>query len=291
MAKDPRKRFTKPGSKEKPQNFPGLEAKMVSRSDFGLSDYEGKGRLLGKVAIVTGGDSGIGRAIAYAYALEGAEVMITYLPEERRDAEDLLDMISQAGGQAVGYEGDLREESVCEQIIEETLHVFGGLDVLVNNAALQRYFKKLEDIKTEDFADIYRVNVIAPFLLSKLAVKYMKPGSSIINTVSIQAYEPSSLLLPYAASKSALVALTKGLSQELLGKGVRVNAVAPGPIWSPLNTHGSPPAKLKKFGEKSAFGRPGQPIELSPVYVLLASDEASYITGEVYGVTGGTGIG
>ncbi len=186
--------------------------------------------------------------------------------------------------------GDLADESYCESLVERTIADLDKLDILVNNAALQKYFKSIDEITGDDFAEIYRVNVIAPFLLCKAAVSKMQPGSSIINTVSIQAYEPSFLLLPYAASKGALVALTKGLAEELISKGIRVNAVAPGPIWSPLNTHGSPPEKLKKFGENSSFGRPGQPIELAPVYVLLASDQASYITGEIYGVTGGTGI-
>jgi hypothetical protein len=290
MTLDPRNKFPRPGAKENPQDYPGWETKMVTKPDYGKLSYKGNERLKGKTALITGGDSGIGRSVALAFAREGAEVVINYLPEEQADAEALLSLINKEGGRAKGIAGDLSDEGFCKSLVDETVNEFGKIDILVNNAALQRYFKSIDKIKGDDFAQIYQVNVIAPFVLSMAALKHMKPGSSIINTVSIQAYEPSSLLLPYATSKSALVALTKALAQELLEKGIRVNAVAPGPIWSPLNTHGSPTKKLKKFGEKSLFGRPGQPIELAPVYVLLASDEASYITGEIYGITGGSGI-
>lgn len=184
----------------------------------------------------------------------------------------------------------MRNQDVPRPIVEGAKSEFGRIDVLVNNAGIQRSYKSMDEIPPEHFAEIYQVNVIAPFVLSREAAKFMEPGGSIINTVSIEAYDPDFILLPYAVSKGAFVALTKGLAEQLIKKGIRVNAVAPGPIWSPLNTHGSPPGKLKKFGEKSAFGRPGQPVELAPVYVLLASDEASFITGEIYGVTGGEGI-
>lgn len=290
MPHDPKQKFPKPGKNEKPQEYPGIEAQMVTKPDYGKDSYTGSGRLEGKVAIVTGADSGIGRAVAVAFAKEGADVALGYLPEEEEDARETADVIEACGQKALLLPGDLRESGYRAELIERTVQELGLPTVLVNNAALQKYFTSLDEITAEDFEEIYRVNVVAPFALSQLAARHMKPGASIINTVSIQAYEPSSLLLPYAASKGAFVALTKGLAEELLEQGIRVNAVAPGPIWSPLNTHGSPPEKLKKFGESSSLGRPGQPVELAPVYVLLASDEASYITGEIYGVTGGQGI-
>lgn len=289
MTTNPTKKFSKPGKDERPQKFPGIEAKMVTKPEYG-KDYQGSGRLLGKIALITGGDSGIGKSVAVAFAREGADVVISYLSQEKQDAKETIKLIEATGRRAVGVSGDLLNESFSEKLIARTIEEFGTIDILVNNAALQRSFKSMDKITGDDFADIYQVNVIAPFLLSRAASKYMKPGSSIINNVSIQAYEPSSLLLPYASSKAAFVALTKGMAEELIEKGIRVNAVAPGPIWSPLNTHGSPVEKLKKFGEKTVIGRPGQPIELAPVFVLLASDEASYITGEIYGVTGGKGI-
>jgi NAD(P)-dependent dehydrogenase (short-subunit alcohol dehydrogenase family) len=290
MYANPIVKFPKPGKSEKPQTYPGLESKMVTKPEYGKDTYKGSGRLFGKTALITGGDSGIGRAVAVAFAKEGADVLISYLPQEEDDARETMQIIEKSGRKVFSMSGDLSDDLYCEQLVKRTIKEFGKIDILVNNAALQKYFKNIDEMTSEDFAAIYRINVIAPFILTKIAARSMKPGSSIINTVSIQAYEPSSLLLPYAASKGAFVALTKGLAEELIKKGIRVNAVAPGPIWSPLNTHASPPEKLKKFGEKSSFGRPGQPIELAPVYVLLASDEASYITGEIYGVTGGTGI-
>jgi NAD(P)-dependent dehydrogenase (short-subunit alcohol dehydrogenase family) len=287
---DPRYRFSKPGKSEQTQDRPGIEEDMVTAPEYGEELYRGSGRLKGKAALITGGDSGIGRAVAVAFAKEGANVVISYLPEEEEDAQVTIEVIKSEGQKAIALPGDLNDEHYCDNLIERTVKELGKIDILVNNAAMQKYFEDVEEITGKDFADIYRVNVIVPFLLSKAAAEKMKPGSSIINTVSILAYKASPLLLPYAASKSALVAVTKGLAEELIEKGIRVNAVAPGPIWTPLNTHGSPAEKLKKFGENTNIGRPGQPIELSPVYVLLASNEASYITGEIYGVTGGAGI-
>ena len=290
METDPRKKFPAPGNDELPQAYPGFEAKMVSKPVYDKAGYRSADRLKDKVALVTGGDSGIGRAVAVAFAREGADVAIAYLEAEEEDARETIAVIESTGRRAVALPGDLSNQAYRDRLMDRVVGELGKIDVLVNNAGLQKAFKKLDDISAEDFELIYRVNVVAPFVLSLAASRYMQPGSSIINTVSIQAYEPFSLLLPYAASKGAFVALTKGLAEELMEKGIRVNAVAPGPIWSPLNTHGSPPEKLKKFGEHTSFGRPGQPVELSPLYVLLASDEASYITGEVYGVTGGQGI-
>ena len=287
---NPQKKYPKPGKNEKPQQYPGLETKMNTKPVFGEDRYQGSGRLKDKVAIVTGGDSGIGRSVAVAFAKEGADVVISYLSEEKKDAEKTLEAIKTTGQKGLAIVADFRKLSHCEKLIKKTVDAFGRIDVLVNNAAIQRNFEDIEEISAKDFEEIYRVNVVAPFLLSQAAISHMKPGSSIINTVSIQAYDPSFILLPYATSKGAFTELTKGLAEQLIKKGIRVNAVTPGPIWSPLNTHASPKSKLKKFGESTLIGRPGQPIELAPVYVLLASDEASYITGEIYGVTGGQGI-
>jgi len=287
---DPKSKFPAPGKNEQPQEYPGKEAAMVTKPVYETDSYRASDRLKGKAALVTGGDSGIGRAVAVAFAKEGADVAIAYLPEEEEDAKETVKSIESCGRRAVALPGDLADAAYRDGLVGEVVEKLGKIDILVNNAGLQKAFETFEDITAEDFDLIYRVNVIAPFMLSKFAAEKMQPGSAIINTVSIQAYEPSSLLLPYAASKGAFVALTKGLAEELIEKGIRVNAVAPGPIWSPLNTHGSPPEKLKKFGEGSSFGRPGQPIELAPVYVLLASDDASYITAEIYGITGGAGI-
>jgi NAD(P)-dependent dehydrogenase (short-subunit alcohol dehydrogenase family) len=289
MPADPKNKFPAPGASEQPQEYPGLEAKMVTKPDYG-KDYVGSGRLDGKAALVTGGDSGIGRAVAVAFAKEGADVAIAYLPQEEEDAKVVVREIEACGRKAAALPGDLGDAAYLDGLAGEAARELGRLDVLVNNAGLQKYFKSLGEIEAKDFEDIYRINVVAPFALAKAAAAHMQPGGSIINTASIEAYDPDFILLPYAASKGALAALTKGLAEQMIKSGIRVNAVAPGPIWSPSNTHGSPPEKLKKFGEKSAFGRPGQPIELAPVYVLLASDEGSYITGEIYGITGGAGI-
>jgi NAD(P)-dependent dehydrogenase (short-subunit alcohol dehydrogenase family) len=287
---NPKTRFPKPGKLEEPQEFPGSEADMKSKPDYGKDSYQGSGKLEGKSVLVTGGDSGIGRAVAVCFAKEGADVVISHLPEEEEDASVTLEAIEASGRKGFAIPGDLSDEAFCEELIDTTVDKLGKIDVLVNNAALQTYYEGIDEITGDDFAEIYRVNVIAPFLLSKAAAEKMKPGSAIINTASVEAYDPTETILPYSASKSALVSVTKGLAKELLDKGIRVNAVAPGPIWTPLNTHGSPEEELKKFGEDSPLGRPGQPVELAPIYVLLASNAGSYITGEVYGVTGGSGI-
>jgi len=290
MSKNPQTKFPKPGKDESPQKYPGLEKEMNIKPNYDNKSYSGSNKLNGKVALITGGDSGIGRSVAVTYAKEGADVAITYLADEKADAEVVEKQIKKTGQKCLLIEADFRDLNSCEEVIDKIVSQFGRLDILVNNAAIQRNFENLQSIKAEDFEEIYRVNVVAPFELSKLAVEHMQPGSSIINTVSIQAFDPSFILLPYAASKGAFTELTKGLASCLIDKGIRVNAIAPGPIWSPLNTHASPKSKLKKFGESTAIGRPGQPIELAPVYILLASDEASYITGEIYGITGGSGI-
>lgn len=274
---DPRTKFSAPGKDESPQAFPGLESHMRTKPEYGRESYHGSGKLAGKTALITGADSGIGRAVAVAFAREGAHIAFTHLPEEEADAAETRAAITEAGREVMAIPGYLQENHFCHDAVSQTLARFGSIDILVNNAAVQKYFSSVADMTLEDFERIFQVNVFAPFLLTQAALPGMAPGSCIINTVSIQAYEPSSMLLPYAASKGALIALTKGLAKELISQGIRVNGVAPGPIWSPLNTHGSPPEKLRQFGGNTPIGRPGQPVELAPVYVLLASDEANYI--------------
>lgn len=290
MHEDPRTKYPKPGAQEKTQTFPGIEGDMVTKPEYGKDTYKGSGKLRGMKALVTGGDSGIGRSVAVAFAREGADVVIAYLPQEEKDAEVTLTEIRSAGQRAAKLPGNLEDEAYCNDLVPNAARELGGIDILINNAALQIYFTSIDAISAKDFARIYHVNVIAPFVLTKSAAALMPKGGAIVNTVSIQAYDPSSLLIAYAASKGAFVALTKAFAEQLIERGIRVNAIAPGPIWSPLNTHGSPPEKLKTFGERSSFGRPGQPIELAPLYVFLASPEASYITGEIFGITGGAGI-
>jgi hypothetical protein len=268
-------------------DHPGLESDMDLEPDYGEATYRGSGRLEGKRALITGGDSGIGRAVALAYAREGADVVINYLPEEEDDAQVTAAVVRDAGRTAVTAPGDLREESFCRELVERTASELGGLDVLVSNAAYQMTIEGIEDLSTEQLLRTYYTNVFATFWLCKAAVGHMQPGSSIIITTSIQAYEPSPSLLDYASTKGALVNLTKGLSQELAPRGIRVNTVAPGPIWTPLIPATMPAEKVGSFGEETPIGRAGQPAELAPAYVFLASQESSYITGERIGVTGG----
>ncbi|MDB4940442.1 MAG: hypothetical protein JWO40_867 [Candidatus Doudnabacteria bacterium] len=287
---DPKDKFPQPPMQEHPQSYPGLEADMNIKPDYGQDSYKGCGKLTGKTALITGGDSGIGRAVAVAFAKEGADVMIGYLPEEQEDANQTISAIQAAGRKGVGFAGDIKDKNYCKELINQALKEFGKLDILVNNAAFQKYFTDINEITWEDFETIFQTNVFATFYLAQQAAQHMQKGSAIINTASIEAFEPKPLLLPYSASKGAIVTMTKALSEALIEKGIRVNAVAPGPIWTPLNTHASPPDKLSSFGESTPIKRAGQPIELAPVYVLLASDQGSYITGEVYGVTGGKGV-
>ncbi|SNR41886.1 SDR family oxidoreductase [Blastococcus mobilis] len=266
---------------------PGLESDMAIEPDYGESTYRGSGRLEGRRALITGGDSGIGRAVALAYAREGADVLISYLPEEEDDAQVTARVVRDAGRQAVTAPGDVRDEGFCQSLVERTVAELGGLDVLVSNAAYQMSIDGIEDLSTEQLLRTYYTNVFATFWLCKAAVRHMQPGSSIIITTSIQAYQPSPSLLDYASTKGALVNLTKGLSQELAPKGIRVNTVAPGPIWTPLIPATMPAEQVGSFGAETPIGRAGQPAELAPAYVFLASQESSYITGERIGVTGG----
>jgi len=277
--------------KDQIQPEPGEERKLIPKADHGQESYVGSGRLAGRKALITGGDSGIGRAVAIAYAREGADVAILSLPKEHKDAKVTLSLIEEAGQKAVGIEGDIKDEDFCAKAIEKVVKELGGIDILVNNAGKQVFVENIEDLTTQQFEHTFQTNVFAMFWLTKAAVAHMPAGSVIINTTSIQSYQPSAGLLDYASSKGAVTSLTKGLSQMLIKRGIRVNAVAPGPIWTPLQpSHGQPSEKLEKFGKNTPMGRPGQPAELAPTYVFLASQESSYITGEIIGVTGGRPI-
>ena len=270
------------------QAEPGLDADLAPKADHGETTYKGSGRLKGRKALITGGDSGIGRAVAIAFAREGADVVINYLPEEQEDAEATLLEIKNAGQKGVGIAKDISDETNAKDLVESAVKELGGIDILVNNAGKQVYVEKLEDLTSEQFEQTFKTNVFAMFWITQAATPHMPEGASIINTTSIQSYQPSPGLLDYASSKGAITAFTKSLAKMLADKGIRVNAVAPGPIWTPLQpSHGQPQEKLVEFGSDTPLGRPGQPAELAPTYVFLASQESSYITAEVIGVTGG----
>ena len=285
---DPRERFPKPPyKKETEQPTPGEEASMRMKPDCGETSYRGSGRLEGAAALITGGDSGIDRAVAIAFAREGADVLIAYLAEEETDARETASFIEKAGRRCVLVPGDISREAHCKELVERAVREFGRLDVLVNNAAYQRTVSDVSEITEEDLHRTFGTNIFAMFYLVKAAVPHMKPGASIINTASIEAYQPDFELLPYATTKGAIVTFTKGLVEGLAKKGIRANAVAPGPIWTPLIPTTMGTTKAKVFGEQTPIGRAGQPAELAPIYVLLASNDASYITGQIYGCTGG----
>ena len=267
---------------------PGTQATMSEKPDCGELSYKGSGRLAGRKALLTGGDSGIGRAAAIAFAREGADVAIGYLPAEQEDAEEVAKYIREAGRKAVLLPGDVSHEGFCQRLIAEAVEQLGGLDILVNNAGKMGKTEGLLDTSTERFDSLMKTNIYSIFWITKAAVPHLKPGSSIINTTSIQGFEPSGHIFDYAITKAAIANFTKGLAEPLMEEyGIRINAVAPGPIWTPLQEADGDAKKLKKLGESTPYKRPGQPVELAPVYVLLASQEASYITGEIYGVTGG----
>lgn len=285
---NPLTQYPKAEFKPQMQNEPGLASEMKPKPDHGEESYQGFGRLKGRKAIVTGGDSGIGRAAAIAFAREGADVLISYLPEEETDAKEVIELIEQAGQKAVALPGDIKDEKVCKEIVDTAVEKFGGLDILVNNAGKQVAVKDIADISNEQFDHTFKTNVYSMFWLCKMALPHMPEGATIINVNSIQAYEPSATLLDYASTKAAQTAFTKALAKQVIPKGIRVNAVAPGPIWTPLQpSYGQPEEKIPEFGGQSPYGRPGQPAELAPVFVFLASQESSYVTGETYGVTGG----
>lgn len=284
---DPRFLFPRPPyANQERIDLPGQTDEMSPRPDHGEDSYQGSGLLKGVSAIITGADSGIGRAIALAFAREGADVAISYLSEDS-DAEVSRQLVVDAGANALCVRGDLTDEGACESLVAETLDQFGKIDVLINNAAYQVTREELDDFSTAVFDRILKTNLYAPFWLSRYALPKMSQGGSIINTVSIQGYDPSPELLPYAVTKSALIGMTKGLAKLAIEQGVRVNAVAPGPVWTPLIPGSVDMEKVKEFGSNTLFGRAAQPAELAPLYVWLASSLASYVTGEVFGATGG----
>ena len=287
MNEDPREQGPKPPFEDQPQEPPGLESEMSPKPDFGAGTYRGKGRLEGMAALITGGDSGIGRAVALAFAREGADVLISYLEEEEPDARETARAVGAAGRRCVGVAGDIRDEAHCRRLVERAVSEFGRLDVLVNNAAFQMTREGIGEISSEEFDRTFRTNVYAMFYLCKAAMPHIPRGGSIINTASIQAYQPSPELLAYAATKGAIVTFSKALAAEAMKRGVRVNVVAPGPVWTPLIPSTMPDEKVESFGQDTPEGRPAQPAELAPVFVFLASQESSYVCGEVIGVTGG----
>lgn len=284
--KNPKTAEAQPPFPQPQQPYPGYEDKMSPKADHGEASYKGTGKLQGYGTLITGADSGIGRAVALAFAREGADVVISYLSEDR-DARETKRLVEEAGRKAIVARGDIQDEATCRKLVDQAMEEFGRIDVLVNNAAFQTAIEKLEDYTAEHIDRCYRTNVFAMFYLAKAAVPHMKAGASIINTTSIQAYDPSPNLLDYASTKSAIIGFTKALSKLVAPQGIRVNAVAPGPVWTPLIPSTMSEEKTKKFGDNTLFERPAQPGELAPVYVLLASNAASYITGEVYGLTGG----
>jgi NAD(P)-dependent dehydrogenase (short-subunit alcohol dehydrogenase family) len=284
---DPQAHGPKPEFPQEPIAPPGRTDEMTPRPDHGETSYRGLGRLAGKVALITGADSGIGRAVAIAFAREGADVACSFLPEEDDDGRETCRWVEEAKQRALPLPGDLRDERHASSLVDRTFDTFGRLDILVNNAAFQRTHEAIDEITTEEFDSTFRTNVYAMFWLCRAALPRMSAGGSIINTASIQAFDPSPNLLAYAATKAAIVNFSKGLGKLAAPQGIRVNAVAPGPVWTPLIPSTMPPDKVKQFGSTTAFGRPAQPVELAPLFVFLASNEARFVSGEVYGATGG----
>lgn len=288
--RDPTQLYAQPPFKEQKQPWPGLARDMEPRPDHGEDSYQGSNRLAGRKALITGGDSGIGRAAAIAYAREGADVAINYLPDEEPDAQAVVELIRQAGRKAVALPGDIRDEGFCRRLIDQAVEQLGGLDILVNNAARQQSHASILDISNEQFDWTLKTNLYAMFWITKAAVPHMPPGSAIINTSSVTTYDPPVNLLDYSMTKAGIVNFSKGLAKQLIEKGIRVNAVAPGPFWTPLQVAGGQTMEnLKTFGKDTPMGRPGQPAEIAPLYVQLASTEASYVTGHVFGASGGNG--
>jgi NAD(P)-dependent dehydrogenase (short-subunit alcohol dehydrogenase family) len=285
---DPTKQYPQPKFSRQTQKAPGLAKRMVPKPDHGETSYRGCGRLPGRKALVTGGDSGIGRAAAIAFAREGADVAINYLPSEEADAKEVIELIESAGRKAVALPGDLKDEKFCARLVKEAHRKLGGLDILACVAGRQHAVEKIAEVTTKQLEETYRVNVFALFWLCKAALPLMPPGGSIITTGSIQSTRPSASLLDYAPTKAAILDFTRALAKQVAEDGIRVNCVAPGPVWTPLQpSGGQPPKKIVTFGTQTPMKRPGQPVEMAPLYVLLASQESSYVTGEVYAATGG----
>jgi len=287
---DPREKYPKPPFKSQQQPWPGLAREMDPKPDHGEKSYKGSGRLQGRKALITGGDSGMGRAAAIAYAREGADVAINYFPSEELDAKEVIELIQQAGRKGVPIPGDLREEAFCQRLVAEAVQKLGGLDIVICNAGRQQAKQSILDISSADFDATLKTNLYAPFWIIKAALPHLKAGSCIIGTTSEQAYDPSPDLYDYAQTKAATMNYVKSLAKQLGGRGIRVNGVAPGPIWTPLQVSGgATQQKLQHFGGQTALGRPGQPVELASIYVQLAASDASFATGNIYGSAGGTG--
>ncbi len=287
---DATKKFPQPPFNEQSQPWPGLATKMEPRPDHGETSYKGSGRLTGRKALITGGDSGIGRAAAIAYAREGADVAINYYPTEQPDADEVIALIKEAGRKGVGLPGDLRDEQFCTKLVSDAIRGLGGLDIVVCNAGRQQECQSILDLTTEAFDATIKTNIYAPFWIIKAALPHLQPGSAIIGTTSEQAYDPSPDLYDYAQTKAATMNYVKSLAKQLGPKGIRVNGVAPGPIWTPLQiSGGATMEKVKEFGGKTPLGRPGQPVELASIYVQLAASDGSYTTGNIYGAGGGSG--
>jgi NAD(P)-dependent dehydrogenase (short-subunit alcohol dehydrogenase family) len=283
-------KYPGPPFKQQDQPWPGLASKMDPKPDHGETTYKGSGRLQGRKALITGGDSGMGRAAAIAFAREGADVAINYYPSEEPDAKEVVELIRAAGRKAVAIPGDLREEAFCKKLVQEAVNGLGGLDILVSNAARQQSTQSILDLTTENFDWTIKTNIYAPFWVIKAAVPHLPPGSAIIATTSVQAYDPSPDLYDYAQTKAATMNFVKSLAKQLAEKGIRVNGVAPGPVWTPLQVSGgSSPQKYENFGSESVLKRPGQPAELGSIYVQLAAQDASFTTGSIYGASGGKG--
>lgn len=283
---DPRSKYPTPEFRPQQQSIPGSDQDMEPHADHGERSYQGQNKLRGLVAIVTGGDSGIGRAVALAFAREGANVLFTYL-EEDEDADVTEQLVQESGQKVLSIRMNQSKREECDQVIASCLEHFGRLDILVNNAAFQKTYESFDEIPDDEIDYTFRTNIESFFFLSRAALKHIQPGGSIINTTSIQAYQPSAALAPYAATKAAIANFTLSLAEEAIKRGIRVNGVAPGPVWTPLIPSTMPPEKVETFGSNTLFERPAQPAELAPLYVFLASEDASYITGEIYGVTGG----
>jgi NAD(P)-dependent dehydrogenase (short-subunit alcohol dehydrogenase family) len=287
---DPTKKYPQPPFLWQQQPWPGLASGMDPRPDHGETSYKGSGRLAGKKALITGGDSGMGRAAAIAYAREGADVAINYYPTEEPDAKEVIALMEEAGVKAVAIPGDLQDEDFCRRMVRQAVSELGGLDILVSNAGRQQSVASILDLKPEDFDATMKTNIYAPFWIIQEALPHMEPGSVIIATTSEQAYDPSPDLYDYAQTKAATMNFVKSLAKQLGPRGIRVNGVAPGPIWTPLQVSGgATKERLTKFGEKTPLGRPGQPAELAGIYVQLAAEDASYANGQIYGAAGGSG--
>ncbi|WP_295767141.1 SDR family oxidoreductase [uncultured Mucilaginibacter sp.] len=287
---NPAGKYPAPPFNRQPQQAPGLASKMDPLPDHGEESYKGSGRLQGRKALITGGDSGIGRATAIAYAREGADVVINYLPEEQSDADEVIALIQAAGRKGVAIPGDITDPEFCKELVSTAVSELGGLDILVNNAGRQQAIDSILDITEEGFDATIKTNIYAPFWITKAALPHLPEGSAIIATSSVQAYDPSENLFDYAQTKAANVAYVKSLAKQLGSKGIRVNGVAPGPVWTPLQVSGGQPQDaIEKFGSVTPLGRPGQPAELASIFVQLADADASYATGQVYGAAGGNG--